>query len=121
MGLGEADDLSMVGDGVADLALTVGVIAYFPNLAYLCRAVLEQVRVTKPGGVIIHSWDKKNVKKEFWGSVKDGALPACSKEFGGQFIDPKTIKTWNGNDRETGPGNDYGVIMRKYPEGDKAG
>jgi len=128
--LGEADDLSMVGDGVADLALTVGVIAYFPNLAYLCRAVLEQVRVTKPGGVIIHSWvtvnvkkaaDKMNVKKEFWGSVKDGALPACSKEFGGQFIDPKTIKTWNGNGRETGPGNGYGVIMRKYPEGDKAG
>ena len=46
---GEADALP-VPDGDFDGALSCGVMAYFPDLAYTRRALAEMVRVLRPGG-----------------------------------------------------------------------
>ena len=112
----DASALACLPNQMADAIISVGVLPLFSPLSYLCRSMLEQVRVLKPGGWAIHAWivngvfnweDKLNLKPAFWGTSEE-PLPACSAEIGRQLSQVILV-----HDNFGGPYNGYAVRLQK--------
>ena len=54
--VGDASSVRCLPTAIADMVVTVGVLAYYDTIEYLCRSTKEQLELLKPGGSIIHAW-----------------------------------------------------------------